>query len=182
MISRSTSPAPNSSKAFTFRPSKCTVNGAGKVCQRKLPRSTVLASQPEARVMRCKKGCALRSSAVSMLHFSGLRPQPCACHKKANTLTLVTAFGAPCSTAPRRRKMANRRENSCQVAKVDGSGLDQARSPSILSSLVVITDRPIQPASSACSSISSMRCSSASVALTLLVARSRPITATRSSE
>lgn len=54
---RRISPAPNSSKAFTLSPSRRRMKGAGKVCQRKWPRNTLFASQPERRVKRCSSGC-----------------------------------------------------------------------------------------------------------------------------
>ena len=103
--------------------------------------------------------------------------------KKFSASSGFLVLGALCRMRPRLRSTLISLRRSRQVANVDGSARDRNRSPSSLSIGASIPDMPSRPASSASSSNSAIRSSSASVGSTSsVVARSSPSTEVRRSE
>ena len=95
----------------------------------------------------------------------------------------LLVLGALCRMRPRLRRTEISLRRSRHVANVEGSARDRYRSPSSLSMGASMPDRPRSPASSALSSNTIIRSSSAGVGFTpSVVARSRPSTLVRRSE
>ncbi len=176
-------PEPNSSKITRSMPSAYTSNGTGRCCHRKSA-PILLTMLAIGRIRWMTNGIALMSAAESRLvRSAGLPNQPIEPSAWTPIVCGWLASGPACSARRRRRRIERRPRISLPLAYVEGRVRERHRSPSILSKSSCWADMPTKPASSASSSIDSMRACSRRVGRTSLrVARSRPIVAVRMSE